>query len=455
MAGSSSRYVAKVFIISCIGVMLCSGLPSTKPAKHVDSSSWFELPGESPTGMDPVIDGAVHPPKHIMKIMKKLTVNHELLRGRGNTVRSVLPRHELACSELMYVFTVRPHTSEDFKAAELQYFASKQLTTMDSNSVLSIQVHLIEDTPTRCRLMGIHRQPSPGRRWRTLDITSHLVHIMNATKSTTSKLVIGVSFKVLAGSHNTPHDRDVIERVISNHARPFLLMYALEDESNDKNSALPWAKEEARKLHYEQTVHSRHARSIDTKTYPILTNEFPEDGKTNLAHQATFQHFTEQDSNRRKEKKRTGKKRKGHSKKRGKAPLLDPTSSLSDDVKEPVLNGDDAMNTVNPSNGVCSRHPMFVNFSTMNWDRYVIAPSGGFEAYYCAGSCSFPLSKTSNPSNHAHIQSVMSAVTSQDIPPPCCVPQSMSPLSILYFNEENDVALKTYQNMVVESCGCR
>ncbi len=298
---------------------------------------------------------------------------------------------ELTCSELMYVFTVRPHTTEDFKAAELQYFASKQLTAMDSNSVLSIQIHFIEDTPPRCRLMGIHRQPSPGRRWRTLDITSHLVHIINASKSITSKIVIGVSFKVHAGSHDTPHDREVIERVISNHARPFLLMFAFEDESNEKNSVFPWAKEEATKLHHEKTGLSRHTRSIETKTYPIITNEFPEGGSTNLAHQATFQHFTEQDSKRRKEKKHTSKKRKGNSKKHGKAPLLDPTSSLSDVDTDPVLDDDD-MNTVDPGNGVCSRHQMFVNFNTINWDRYVIAPAG-FDAYYCAGPCSFPLSK--------------------------------------------------------------
>lgn len=291
----------------------------------------------------------------------------------------------------MYVFTVTPHTAEDLKAAELQYFASKQLTTMDSNSVLSIQVRLIEGTPPRCRLMGIHRQSSAGRGWRTVDITSHLGHIMNASKSTTSKIVIGVSLKVLAGSHDTPRDRDIIERDISNHARPFLLTYAFEHESNKTNSVFPWAEDESRKLHHDKTGHSRHARSVDAKTHPITTNEFPEGMNTNLAHQATFQHFTEQDSKRRKEKKRSSKKRKGSNKRHGKAPLLDATSSLTDDDIDPVEKDED-MNTIDPSNGVCSRRPMFVNFNTIKWDRYVIAPAG-FDAYYCAGPCSFPLSK--------------------------------------------------------------
>lgn len=94
MAENSPRYALKVLVISCIGAVLCNGLPSMKPTKHADSPSLFEYVGKPPSrGQDAVTtEGDVHPPKHILKTMKKLTVNQDLLRGRGNTVRSFLPR---------------------------------------------------------------------------------------------------------------------------------------------------------------------------------------------------------------------------------------------------------------------------------------------------------------------------------------------------------------------------
>lgn len=64
--------------------------------------------------------------------------------------------------------------------------------------------------------------------------------------------------------------------------------------------------------------------------------------------------------------------------------------------------------------------------------------------------------KALKPSNHATIQSIVRAVgVIPGIPEPCCVPEKMSSLSILFFDEDKNVVLKVYPNMTVDSCACR
>lgn len=61
-----------------------------------------------------------------------------------------------------------------------------------------------------------------------------------------------------------------------------------------------------------------------------------------------------------------------------------------------------------------------------------------------------------NPSNHAAVQSVVSALGAiPNVPAPCCVPEKMSPISILSFDKDDNVMLKSYSNMQVDSCSCR
>lgn len=69
---------------------------------------------------------------------------------------------------------------------------------------------------------------------------------------------------------------------------------------------------------------------------------------------------------------------------------------------------------------------------------------------------SVPLLQALKPSNHATIQSIVRAVgVVPGIPEPCCVPEKMSSLSILFFDEDKNVVLKVYPNMTVDSCACR
>ncbi|KAM8729368.1 growth/differentiation factor 10 [Acanthopagrus schlegelii] len=104
---------------------------------------------------------------------------------------------------------------------------------------------------------------------------------------------------------------------------------------------------------------------------------------------------------------------------------------------------------------VCSRRYLRVDFADIGWSEWVLAPKS-FEAYYCAGTCGFPIPKVVRPSNHATIQSIVRAVgIVPGVPEPCCVPEKMSPLSVLFLDPNRNMVLKVYPGMSVDTCACR
>ncbi|KAM8858601.1 growth/differentiation factor 10 isoform 2-T6 [Spinachia spinachia] len=109
----------------------------------------------------------------------------------------------------------------------------------------------------------------------------------------------------------------------------------------------------------------------------------------------------------------------------------------------------------NSRNKGCSRRNLRVDFADIGWSQWVVAPQA-FDAYYCAGTCGFPMPKVATRSNHATIQSIVRAVgIIPGVPEPCCVPEKMSPLAVLYQDESRNPVLKVYPNMSVQSCSCR
>ncbi|CAB1438092.1 unnamed protein product [Pleuronectes platessa] len=104
---------------------------------------------------------------------------------------------------------------------------------------------------------------------------------------------------------------------------------------------------------------------------------------------------------------------------------------------------------------VCSRRYLRVDFADIGWSEWVLAPKS-FDAYFCAGTCGFPIPKVVRPSNHATIQSIVRAVgIIPGIPEPCCVPEKMSPLSVLFLDPSRNLVLKVYPGMSVDTCACR
>lgn len=102
----------------------------------------------------------------------------------------------------------------------------------------------------------------------------------------------------------------------------------------------------------------------------------------------------------------------------------------------------------------CRRRPMYVDFTEIGWDDWIVAPAG-YEAFYCAGDCPHYLPDNLNATNHAIVQNLVHSVDRRMAPKPCCVPTQLSPISMLYVDSDDKVVLKNYQDMVVEACGCR
>jgi bone morphogenetic protein 2/4 len=97
---------------------------------------------------------------------------------------------------------------------------------------------------------------------------------------------------------------------------------------------------------------------------------------------------------------------------------------------------------------------MYVDFERVGWNDWIVAPPG-YQAFHCDGECRFPLADHHNATNHATVQVLVNSVNPGAVPPPCCVPTTLSPISLLYLEEEGRVVLKSYENMIAENCGCR
>ncbi|XP_029162747.1 protein decapentaplegic-like [Nylanderia fulva] len=102
----------------------------------------------------------------------------------------------------------------------------------------------------------------------------------------------------------------------------------------------------------------------------------------------------------------------------------------------------------------CRRHPLYVDFADVGWNDWIVAPPG-YDAFYCHGDCPFPLADHLNSTNHAIVQTLVYSTKPSMVPKACCVPTSLSSISMLYLDEENKVVLKNYQDMAVLGCGCR
>ncbi|XP_072175974.1 protein DVR-1 homolog [Diadema setosum] len=101
----------------------------------------------------------------------------------------------------------------------------------------------------------------------------------------------------------------------------------------------------------------------------------------------------------------------------------------------------------------CKRNHLFVNFEDLSWQEWIIAPSG-YKAFYCKGECAFPLNGHANATNHAIVQTLVHHMNPNEVPQPCCAPTSLSSITVLFYDDNYNVVLKKYKNMVVRACGC-
>ncbi|BES90498.1 TGFB [Nesidiocoris tenuis] len=102
----------------------------------------------------------------------------------------------------------------------------------------------------------------------------------------------------------------------------------------------------------------------------------------------------------------------------------------------------------------CCRESLQVSFKDIGWDDWIIQPTD-YNAYYCRGTCAnaatISLSKAPyhtvvrkyNLIPHKHMDVV-----------PCCTPARLSPLQIIYKDQNNTFLQRIIQDLTVESCGC-
>uniref|UniRef100_A0A8C6SJN9 TGF-beta family profile domain-containing protein n=1 Tax=Neogobius melanostomus TaxID=47308 RepID=A0A8C6SJN9_9GOBI len=105
---------------------------------------------------------------------------------------------------------------------------------------------------------------------------------------------------------------------------------------------------------------------------------------------------------------------------------------------------EDGEKTSGPSAGPrCRRVDMWVDFDHIGWDAWIIHPKR-YNAYRCEGACPTPWTSPS---------SLVLLHQPDRVSCPSCVPTRLSPLSMLYY-ENDDLALRHHEDMMVEECGC-
>ncbi|CAJ0967088.1 unnamed protein product, partial [Ranitomeya imitator] len=94
----------------------------------------------------------------------------------------------------------------------------------------------------------------------------------------------------------------------------------------------------------------------------------------------------------------------------------------------------------------CCRYPLTVDFEAFGWD-WIIAPKR-YKANYCSGECGVVFLQKYP---HTHL---VQQVNPRGSAGPCCTPTKMSPINMLYFNENEQIIYGKIPAMVVDRCGC-
>lgn len=98
----------------------------------------------------------------------------------------------------------------------------------------------------------------------------------------------------------------------------------------------------------------------------------------------------------------------------------------------------------------CCVRPLYINFrQDLGW-RWIHQPEG-YYANFCSGPCPY---LRSADNTHSSLLSLYNTLNPEASASPCCVPQDLEPLTILYYVGRSP-KVEQLSNMVVKSCKCR
>ena len=103
----------------------------------------------------------------------------------------------------------------------------------------------------------------------------------------------------------------------------------------------------------------------------------------------------------------------------------------------------------------CERKMLTIDFRELGWDHVIIEPKI-LKTYYCDGKCNIPLDDSSNVSNHAILQSLLGQTNQFNyLPKVCCTPSKYKSHFFLILDENDSIALKKLDDIIVDSCSCK
>jgi hypothetical protein len=104
---------------------------------------------------------------------------------------------------------------------------------------------------------------------------------------------------------------------------------------------------------------------------------------------------------------------------------------------------------------LCCKRRLYVSFRQLGWDEWILYPAG-YYANYCFGEC--------QELNFAHFnthvlrdyRTIFGAEYGDvlDALAPCCSPTKLSPVSLIYYDQNRRIIKRDLPRMRVEECGC-
>ncbi|GAB1598917.1 bone morphogenetic protein 7 [Argonauta hians] len=325
-----------------------------------------------------------------------------------------LERKENILQAEFHIFKLRPKTVQP-------RLPKSHLVTIQIYQVLSLKNI---DAPSSLRLVDVRRVSAYQHGWITFTVVSALLSWMNNTSHNYGLLVRAtlMSGEILNGTFI----RFAQRKAHHDSKQPILVVFTDDGQQKHRNYISPTdegyqeIKEDILRHELAQT-----SRRQDFRKAIRLLNE---------------------------------KDRADYEKSQGVSPNFKSRQKRSVKRKS---NGNDTKHRRRPERNIyrrkkrnCARYEMYVDFSAIGWSGWIISPKG-YNAYHCAGACPFPLGQSHKPTNHATVQSIVHALhADKNVLTPCCVPDKLYSISLLYFDDEENVILKLYEDMVAASCGC-